>query len=49
MKKRLLCLLLCLMLCPALAAAEERADFFVNAETEAFGKIIRTYDSSTLK
>ena len=49
MKKRLLCLLLCLMLCPVLAAAEEPADFFDNAEAEAVGKIIRTYDSPTLK
>ena len=49
MKKRLLCLLLCLMLLPVLAAAEEPADFFENAEAEAVGKIIRTYDSPTLK
>ena len=49
MRKRLLCMLLCLVLCPVLAGAEEPADFFDNAEAEAVGKIIRTYDSPTLK
>ena len=49
MKKRLLSLFLCLMLCSAAAEAEEPADFFENAEAEAVGKIVRTYDSPTLK
>jgi len=48
MGKRLLCLLLCLLLCP-FAAAEEPADFIRNTELDSIGKLIRTYDTPTLK
>ena len=53
MKKRLtgvlLCLLLCALLCPQPARAEEPAAFFDDAERDAIGRIVRTYDSPTLK
>ena len=47
MIKRLFCILLCLMLCPLLASAE--GDFFDEVEADSVGKIVRTYDSETLK
>ena len=49
MRKRLIGLLLCLLLCPAAVTAEEPASFFDNAEADAVGRIIRTYDAPTLK
>jgi len=48
MKKKLLCLLLCVILCP-LAALAEDTSFFNTAEADSVGKIVRTYDSPTLK
>lgn len=47
MRRRLLCLLLCLLMLPLLAGAEE--SFFEEAEKDALGRIVRTYDSPTLK
>ena len=49
MRKKLLSLLLCLALCPLAAAAEEPASFFDDVKENAVGKIVRTYDSPTLK
>ena len=49
MRKRIFCLLLCLLLIPFTAGAEEPADFFENIEADAVGKIVRRYDSPTLK
>ena len=49
MMKRLICLALCLLLCPAAVTAGEPEAFFDNAEADAVGRIIRTYDSPTLK
>ena len=53
MKRRLtsalLCMLLCALLCPQPARAEEPAAFFDDAERDAIGRIVRTYDSPTLK
>ena len=49
MRKRIFCLLLCLLLIPFTAGAEEPADFFENIEADAIGKIVRRYDSPTLK
>ena len=45
----LLCLLLCALLCPQPVRAEEPAAFFDDAERDAIGRIVRTYDSPTLK
>ncbi len=47
MRRRLLCLLLCLLMLPLQAGAEE--SFFEEAEKDALGRIVRTYDSPTLK
>ena len=47
MRRRLLCLLLCLLMLPLPAGAEE--SFFEEAEKSALGRIVRTYDSPTLK
>ena len=47
MRRRLLCLLLCLLMLPLTAGAEE--SFFEEAEKDALGRIVRTYDSPTLK
>lgn len=47
MRRRLLCLLLCLLMFPLQAGAEE--SFFEEAEKDALGRIVRTYDSPTLK
>jgi len=48
--KRLISLVLCLALClPASILAEEPASFFEDAEAQKTGRIIRTYDSPTLK
>ena len=47
MKMRLFCILLCLVLCPLLVSAE--GNFFDEAEADSVGKIVRTYDSETLK
>lgn len=50
MIRRLLCLALCLALCvPEAALAEEPSSFFGDAEAGKHGRIIRTYDSPTLK
>ena len=49
MKKRIFCLLLCLALIPFTAGAEEPADFFENIEADTVGRIVRRYDSPTLK
>ena len=49
MKKILACLLACLLLCPAIAGAEEPADFIGEAERNSLGKVFRTYDTPTLK
>ena len=49
MRKRIFCLLLCLLLIPFTAGAEEPADFFESIEADAVGKIVRRYDSPTLK
>ena len=49
MKKRIFCLLLCLLLIPFTAGAEEPAGFFDNIEADAVGRIVRQYDSPTLK
>ena len=49
MKKRIFCLLLCMLLIPFTAWAEEPADFFENIEADAVGRIVRRYDSPTLK
>ena len=49
MRNRLLCALLCLLLCPWIAAAEEPLSFFDDAEATSVGRIVRTYDSPTLK
>lgn len=49
MKKRICCLLLCLLLIPFTAGAEEPAEFFEDIEADAIGKIVRRYDSPTLK
>ena len=49
MKKRIFCLLLCLALIPFTAGAEEPADFFDNVEADRIGRIVRQYDSPTLK
>ena len=46
MKKKLLCLLLCLALWP-FAAGAEQVSFF--GEEDTVGRIVRTYDSPTLK
>ena len=48
MKKRC-CLLLCLILLPLVALGEEPLSFLDDAEADRVGKIIRTYDSPTLK
>ena len=48
MGRKLLCILLCLLFC-ASAAAEEPASFFDDAERDSVGRIVRTYDSPTLK
>ena len=42
------CLLACLLLC-ASAAAEEPASFISDAEADSIGRIVRTYDTPTLK
>ena len=47
MRRRLLCLLLCLLILPLFAGAEE--SFFEAAEKDALGRIVRTFDSPTLK
>ncbi len=47
MRRRLLCLLLCLLILPVQAGAEE--SFFEAAEKDALGRIVRTFDSPTLK
>ena len=47
MRRRLLCLLLCLLILPLQAGAEE--SFFEAAEKDALGRIVRTFDSPTLK
>jgi len=52
--RRGICLLLCLLLFPALAAAEtaevQIPQFFVSdAEADSFGRVIRSYDTPTLK
>ena len=47
MRRRLLCLLLCLLMLPLQAGAEE--SFFEEAEKDALGRIVRTFDSPTLK
>ena len=49
MRRRLLCIALCLLLCPLAAAAEEPASFFDDVERDSVGRIVRTYDSPTLK
>ena len=49
MKTRIFCLLLCLLLIPFTAGAEEPARFFDNIEADAVGRIVRQYDSPTLK
>ena len=49
MRKRICCLLLCLLLIPFTAGAEEPEDFFENIEADAIGRIVRRYDSPTLK
>ncbi len=49
MKKRIFCLLLCLALIPFTAGAEEPADFFEKIEADTVGRIVRRYDSPTLK
>ena len=48
MRKKLLCLLACLVLCLPVACAEEDA-FLDTAEADSVGRIVRTYDSPTLK
>lgn len=48
MIRKQLYLFLCLLLCFSLASAEE-ASFFDEVEADTVGKIIRTYDSPTLK
>ena len=48
MNRRLICILLCFFLCPFSAQAEE-ASFFDAAEADKVGRIVRTYDSPTLK
>ena len=47
MRRRLLCLLLCLLVLPLHAGAE--GSFFEAAEKDALGRIVRTFDSPTLK
>ena len=47
MRRRLLCLLLCLLMLPLTAGAEE--SFLEEAEKDALGRIVRTFDSPTLK
>ena len=47
--KRLLSLALCLVLFLPAALAEEPASFFEDAKAQQIGRIIRTYDSPTLK
>lgn len=47
MRKRLFCILLCLVLCPLPVFAE--GNFFDEVEADSVGKIVRTYDSETLK
>ena len=49
MRKRLLCLLFCLLLFPLPAGAEGTGAFFREAEEDAVGRIVRTFDSPTLK
>ena len=49
MLKKLACLLVCLLLCPLPGLGEEPETFFADVESDRVGKIIRTYDSPTLK
>ena len=49
MRKKLLCVFICLLLLPFTAQAEEPAAFFEHAEADSVGRIVRTYDSPTLK
>ena len=48
MKRIVLCLILCLILRPFAAGAEQVA-FFEDGEADSVGRIVRTYDSPTLK
>ena len=49
MINRLLCILLFLMLCTTAVTAEEPVSFFDDVEADSVGRIVRTYDSPTLK
>ena len=49
MRRLLACLVICVLLCPPAGLGEEPASFFADVESDRVGKIIRSYDSPTLK
>ena len=49
MKRRLICCILLLMLCLPAARAEEPVSFLDDVERDRVGRIVRTYDTPTLK